>query len=79
MDVAPGKEAQTTSEATPAEQANRPHSATRTPAIIVGVVAAAVIGLSLFYLLRPEPLLVQGEADATRFDIAARVVCRLAR
>src|SRR6201991_412027 len=73
MDVAPGKEAQTTSEAPPAEQARKAQPATRTPAIIVGVVAAVVIGLSLFYLLRPEPLLVQGEADATRFDIAARV------
>ena len=29
--------------------------------------------LSVFYLLRPEPLLVQGEVDATRLDIAARV------
>src|SRR6201995_2293143 len=73
MDVAPGKEAQTTSEAPPAEQARKAQPATRTPAIIVGVVSAFVIGLSLFYLLRPEPLLVQGEADATRFDIAARV------
>lgn len=49
------------------------HSATRTPSIIVGVVVAAVAALSVFYLVRPEPLLVQGEADATRFDIAARV------
>jgi HlyD family secretion protein len=48
-------------------------SATRTPAIIVGTVAVVVAALSLFYLLRPEPLLVQGEADATRLDIAARV------
>jgi HlyD family secretion protein len=47
--------------------------ATRTPSIIVGIVATVVVGLSLFYLLRPEPLLVQGEADATRLDIAARV------
>src|SRR6202041_1422215 len=46
---------------------------TRTATIIVSVVAAAVVALSVFYLLRPEPLLVQGEADATRFDIAARV------
>jgi len=46
---------------------------TRIPAIIVGIVAVAVVALSLFYLLRPEPLLVQGEADATRLDIAARV------
>jgi HlyD family secretion protein len=46
---------------------------TRTPAIIVGIVATVVVALSVFYLFRPEPLLVQGEADATRFDIAARV------
>jgi HlyD family secretion protein len=49
------------------------HSATRAPSIIVAVVAAVVVGLSIFYLLRPEPLLVQGEVDATRLDIAARV------
>src|SRR6516165_6087830 len=46
--------------------------------IIVGVVVAAVVGLSVWYLVRPEPLLVQGEADATRFDIAARVDGRVA-
>ena len=45
----------------------------RTPSIIVGLVIAAVAGLSIRYLVRPEPLLVQGEVDATRFDIAARV------
>ncbi|WFU70567.1 efflux RND transporter periplasmic adaptor subunit [Bradyrhizobium sp. CB2312] len=50
-----------------------PRSTTRTPAIIVAIVAAVVAGLSIFYLLRPEPLLVQGEVDATRLDIAARV------
>jgi HlyD family secretion protein len=27
----------------------------------------------MYYLMRPEPLLVQGEVDATRLDIAARV------
>jgi HlyD family secretion protein len=43
------------------------------PVIIVGVVIAAVVTLSIYYLVRGEPLLVQGEADATRFDIAARV------
>ena len=43
------------------------------PAIIVGVVAAIIVALSIYYLLRPEPLLVQGEVDATRLDIAARV------
>jgi HlyD family secretion protein len=43
------------------------------PAIIVGVVIAAIASLSIWYLVRPVPLLVQGEVDATRFDIAARV------
>jgi HlyD family secretion protein len=46
--------------------------------IIVRVVIAAVVGLSVWYLVRPQPLLVQGEADATRFDIAARVDGRVA-
>src|SRR6516164_1039716 len=48
-------------------------SPTRLPAIIVGVVVATVAALSIWYLVRPQPLLVQGEVDATRFDIAARV------
>jgi len=51
---------------------------TRVPAIIVTVVAAAVAGLSIWYLVRPEPLLVQGEVDATRLDIASRVDGRVA-
>src|ERR1700722_14349911 len=46
---------------------------TRTATIIVSVVAAAVVSLSVFYLLRPEPLLLQSEVDATLLDIAARV------
>jgi HlyD family secretion protein len=45
----------------------------RISSIIVAVVAAAVAGLSIWYLVRPQPLLVQGEVDATRLDIAARV------
>src|SRR5262249_60414561 len=48
-------------------------SHTRIPAIIVGVVIAAIASLSIWYLARPVPLLVQGEVDATRLDIAARV------
>ena len=48
-------------------------SATSVPSIIVAIVALVVAGLSIFYLLRPEPLLVQGEVDATRLDVAARV------
>src|SRR6202795_662544 len=73
MDMTPGKEIQSVSEVPNAGQETHRRPATRTPSIIVGVVAAVVVALSLFYLLRPEPLLVQGEADATRFDIAARV------
>jgi HlyD family secretion protein len=48
-------------------------ASSRVPAIIVGVVAAAIATLSIWYLVRGEPLLVQGEVDATRLDIAARV------
>ena len=73
MDTTPGKENQNVSEMTNSGEKAPKHHASRTPAAIVGIVAAVVIGLSLFYLLRPQPLLVQGEADATRFDIAARV------
>src|SRR5260370_7282231 len=73
----------------PAQAATEPAQATeapkkpaaapsRAPSIVVGVVAAAVAGLSIWYLVRPEPLLVQGEVDATRFDIAARVGGRVA-
>jgi HlyD family secretion protein len=53
-------------------------AATRLPSIIVGLVVVAVAGLSIWYLVRGEPLLVQGEADATRLDIAARVDGRVA-
>jgi HlyD family secretion protein len=68
-----GKEPQSTSDAPSDGQENNTRSATRTPSIIVSTVAVVVVAFSLFYLLRPEPLLVQGEADATRLDIAARV------
>lgn len=43
------------------------------PSIIVAAIIIAIIALSIWYLVRPEPLLVQGEVDATRMDIAARV------
>src|SRR5712691_4868819 len=55
-----------------------PPASDRLPSIIVGLVVAAVAGLSIWYLVRPQPLLVQGEVDATRFDIAARVDGRVA-
>src|SRR6267154_450566 len=56
----------------------RAPSSARVPSIIVAVVVAAVAALSIYYLVRGQPLLVQGEVDATRFDIAARVDGRVA-
>jgi HlyD family secretion protein len=48
-------------------------------AIIVVVLFVAIIGLAIWYLARPEPLLVQGEVESTRIDMAARVFGRLAK
>jgi HlyD family secretion protein len=50
----------------------------KVPAIILALVVIGVAGLSIWYLVRPEPLLLQGEVDATRLDIAARVDGRVA-
>jgi HlyD family secretion protein len=68
-----GEEVQSASDAPHDRKDRSMHTTTHTPSIIVGIVAAVVVALSVFYLLRPEPLLVQGEVDATRLDIAARV------
>jgi HlyD family secretion protein len=46
---------------------------------IVAVLFLGIIGLAIWYLARPEPLLVQGEVDSTRVDIAARVSGRLSK
>jgi HlyD family secretion protein len=48
-------------------------------AVIAGAIFVLIIGLASWYLVRPEPLLVQGEAESTRIDIAARVSGRLAK
>jgi HlyD family secretion protein len=69
----PVQEAQSESETPRKEREAAPRPVARVPSIIVATVAAAVVALSLYYLLRPVPLLVQGEVDATRLDIAARV------
>jgi HlyD family secretion protein len=74
----PDVQAQPAPETPSAVAKKPPPSATRVPSIIVGVVVAVVAALSIWYLVRPQPLLVQGEADATRFDIAARVDGRVA-
>jgi HlyD family secretion protein len=42
-------------------------------AVVLFVIVAAISALSLWYLFQTQPLVVQGEADATRIDIAARV------
>jgi len=48
-------------------------AAAQTPAIVVTIIVIAIVGLSLWYLVQPQPLVIQGEADAIRIDIAARV------
>ncbi len=63
----------TQTEAQAAPSSAKAERSANVPAIIVGVVIAAVATLSIYYLVRGQPLLVQGEVDATRFDIAARV------
>src|SRR5277367_3691555 len=54
-------------------------SAARAPAILAALIVIGIVGLSLWYLVQPQPLLVQGEADATHMDIAARVDGRVAK
>jgi HlyD family secretion protein len=51
----------------------RPTGSATAAAAIVTLILAGIVGLSIWYLARPQPLIVQGEADATRIDIAARV------
>ncbi|MGQ3673361.1 HlyD family secretion protein [Xanthobacter sp. TB0136] len=46
--------------------------------IIVALSVVVIVGLSLWFLIQPQPLIVQGEADATRIDVAARVDGRIA-
>lgn len=53
--------------------AAEPPRTSKMAAAIVVLSVLAIVGLSLWYLVRPQPLLVQGEADATRIDIAARI------
>jgi HlyD family secretion protein len=55
----------------------RPTGSATAGAAIVTLILIGIVGLSVWYLARPEPLIVQGEADATRIDIAARVEGRV--
>jgi HlyD family secretion protein len=47
--------------------------------VIVAVLFMAMIGLSIWYLTRREPLVVQGEVQSRTFDLAARVDGRIAQ
>jgi HlyD family secretion protein len=72
-EAAPARATPPTPEPPPETPKPRAPTSGRIPSIIVAVVIAAVATLSIWYLVRGQPLLVQGEVDATRFDIAARV------
>lgn len=50
----------------------------RASVLIVILSVVGIVVLSLWYLVQRPPLLIQGEADATRIDIAARVDGRVA-
>jgi HlyD family secretion protein len=67
------------SAAEPERSRSEKRSARRAPAILATLIVVAIVGLSLWYLAQPQPLLVQGEADATRIDIAARVDGRVGK
>src|SRR3954469_8127495 len=54
---------------TRASKPYRPIAAT----VIVGILFAVMIGLSVWYLTRQEPLVIQGEIQCRPFDMAARV------
>jgi HlyD family secretion protein len=61
-------------------RANRLKELTSDPCgVIAGLLFVAIIGLAIWYLAHREPLPVQGEAESTRIDIAARVSERLAK
>ena len=49
------------------------------PVAIVALLLLTMIGLSIWYLTRREPLVVQGEVQSTTFDMAARIDGRLAK
>jgi hypothetical protein len=49
---------------------NRPHEGRQLDPrlVITAVLFIVIIGLAIWYLVRPEPLLVQGEAESTRIE-----------
>jgi len=61
--------------ATTASRARRPAPAV----VIVSVLLVGMIGLSIWYLSRTQPLVIQGEVQSRTFDMAARVDGRIAQ
>jgi len=57
----------------PAVRAPRVKHGGRGAAVVVAAIVLGILGLSVWYLTRPTSLLIQGEADSTRIDMAARV------
>lgn len=47
-------------------------------ALLAGIAVLALLGLAALLLARPAPETLQGEADATKVDVAAKVAGRLA-
>lgn len=43
------------------------------PALIVTAIILGIIGTTVWFLMVAQPLIIQGQADATRIDIAARI------
>ena len=70
-----------TSQIEPPTQVMEPRRPRRpAPAVlIVAVLFVTMIGLSIWYLTRREPLVVQGEVQSRTFDMAARVDGRSGR
>jgi HlyD family secretion protein len=58
---------------------SRRASAPIAAAVIVSVLFVVMIGLSVWYLSRREPLVIQGEVQSRTFDMAARVDGRVAQ
>jgi HlyD family secretion protein len=59
--------------AKPPERPRATKQGGRGAAVVVTLIVVAILGLSVWYLSRPTSLLIQGEADSTRIDMAARV------
>ena len=51
----------------------------KSTAYVLAVIVAAIVAATAWYLALPPPLLVQGVADSTRIDLAARVDGRVKR